>query len=172
MKRKADKRLIVWFLLVACVFISGCGYHISGIGGRLPGDIGSISIPVFLNSTSKPDIEAVVTSAFVSEFVTTVNVSDDAEARLLGEIRSYSLTPVSYTKKDVTQEYRLRLSISLKMLSRDGRVLWQEDGIEDYEDFQVNAADMSATRDAELKAFKKLTSDTARLVKERMLEGF
>ncbi len=169
---KTKKHFRGWFLLCACLFLSGCGYHISGIGGTLPGAIQSLSIPVFANSTAKPGIEAGITTAFVNEFVTTVHIADDADARLTGEIRSYELTPVSYTKKDVSQEYRLKVAISLRMLSSDGRVLWQEDNIEDYEDFQVNASDISATRDAEMKAFKKLSSDTARLVKERMLEGF
>ncbi len=162
--------------LVLAVFlslVSGCGYHIAGKGGGMPGNITELAVPIFKNNTRKPDIEILVTSAFAAEFLTTVKVAETAPAVMQGVIKSYELDAVSFTQSDVNQEYRLRVAISLKIIrEEDGRVFWSDDNITDYEDFVVNTADVTATREAEITALKKLARDTARLVKERMLEDF
>lgn len=152
--------------------IAGCGYHVAGKGSKMPGGITSVSIPVFTNATSKPDIEPAVTRAFVDEFVNTLKVTDSGDVVMRGTIKGYALTPVSYTQNDVNQEYRLTIAISL-VLTKDGNnVIWQDDDITNYSDFAVNISDVTATKDAELAALKKIAADTARFTKERMMEDF
>lgn len=168
------RSLALLTILIAFVF-SGCGYHIAGKGGRMPGDIKSLSVPVFRNATSKPDIESIITSAFVTELVTTVHITGatEADAVMEGVIKSYLLTPVSYTKSDVNQEYRLTVVLGVRIVApTTGKVLWEDDYVTDYEDFTVNIADVSATREAEAAALRKLAKDTSRNLKERLLEGF
>ncbi|MEK7679949.1 MAG: LPS assembly lipoprotein LptE, partial [Deltaproteobacteria bacterium] len=112
---------------------------------------------------------------FVAELVTSVGIAEleEAEAVLYGTIASYSLTPVSYTKSDVNQEYRLTVVISVRIEQKDtGKILWEDHAITDYEDFAVNISNVSATREAEEQALKKLAKDTSRNVKEKLLEGF
>ncbi|HBG45520.1 MAG TPA: hypothetical protein DDW94_00860 [Deltaproteobacteria bacterium] len=160
------------YILVLLLF-AGCGYHVAGKAGQMPGGVETLAIPVFTNKTIKPDIESAVTSAFVSEFVTTVSVAGDAPFVMEGVITAYSLTPVSFTKSDVNQEYRLTVTMSLRILNENtGAVIWQDRSVTDYEDFAVNIDDVAATKDREADALRKLSRDTARLVKERMMEGF
>lgn len=175
MTRSRLLSLIAFFQ--AAVFLalfSGCGYHIAGKGGKLPGGVTTLSIPVFTNNTGKPDIEFTLSSAFVTEFVNTVNIVDkDAQAVMQGSIKSYTLTPISFAKNDITQEYRLTVAMVIRIVREDTlEVVWEDDNVVDYEDFSVNIGDVAATRDRETAALKKLSKDTARLVKERMLEGF
>ena len=161
------------FAVLAALWISGCGYHIAGKAGQMPGGIKSLTIPVFENGTRKPDIESIITAAFVDEFVTTVNVLDAGEAVMEGVIKSYELKPVSYTKDDVNQEYRLTVTVSLNLLGAGtDAILWSDENVVDYEDFIVNTSDVTATEEAEIEALRKLARDTARAVKERMLERF
>lgn len=161
------------FIIFIFIMISGCGYHIAGKGGEMPGGVKELTIPVFVNATSKPDIEATLTAAFVSEFVNTVEVVDDADSLMQGTIVSYTLTPISYSKDDVNQEYRLTVVIALVVRDKEtGKIHWAEGDITDYEDYTVNIADVNATKEMEAAALRKLSKDTARLVKERMLEGF
>jgi len=54
----------------------------------------------------------------------------------------------------------------------DGKIVWQDKNITDYEDFKVTTTDINATKTAELDAVKKMAKDTARLIKERILEDF
>jgi len=169
------KRSLLFALTVFCVLsaVTGCGYHIAGKGGRMPGEIREVAIPVFVNMTNKPDIESIISSAFAKEFVTTVDVRDAAGPELRGAILSYGLSPVSYTKNDVVQEYRLSVTLSLSLVEKGGgKVLWEDRNVRDYEDFIVSTTDVTATEEAEIAAFRKLSKDVARLVKERMLENF
>jgi outer membrane lipopolysaccharide assembly protein LptE/RlpB len=161
-------------VLFLMIFFGGCGYHVAGKGGHLPGDFTTLSIPVFANNTGKPDIEFTLSSAFVSEFVNTVSIVDkDAQAVMQGSIKSYTLTPISFAKNDITQEYRLTVALAIRIVREETlEVVWEDDNVVDYEDFSVNIGDVAATRDRETAALKKLSKDTARLVKERMLEGF
>ncbi len=164
--------MLVAAFVAVLLLLSGCGYHVAGKGGGgMPGDITELALPVFANDTRKPDIEGLVTAAFADEFLTTVKVTDSAVAKMLGRIKSYDLNAVSYSRDDVNQEYRLTVVFSLKIVS-GGDVLWSDTAITDYEDFVVDTADVMATREAEITALKKLARDTARLVKERMLEDF
>lgn len=170
------KKTFLLFTLTALCFLSyitGCGYHVAGKGGHMPGGIEEVSIPVFVNMTKKPDIESIISTAFVSEFVTTVGVRAGAGAELRGAILSYELSPVSYTKNDVVQEYRLSVTLSLVLVEKaGGAVLWEDRNVRDYEDFKVTSTDVTATEEAEISVFRKLSKDVARLVKERMLENF
>lgn len=153
------------------MLVAGCGYHIAGQGGKMPGGIESVSIPIFTNSTAKPDIESTVTQAFVNEFVNTLHVTTDNDVVMRGTINSYELTAVSYTQNDVNQEYRLTVTLSL-VLVKGGDILWEDNAISNYEDFAVTITDVTATNEAELAALKKIAEDTARFTKERMLEKF
>ena len=65
------------------------------------------------------------------------------------------------------------VELALSIVDRaSGAVLWHEDRVTDYEDFTVNINNVTETTEREEAALRKLARDTARLVKERMLEGF
>lgn len=161
--------LALLLLLIFC----GCGYHIAGKAGRFPGGVESLAMPVFVNMTVKPDIESELTSAFVSEFVTSVKVEGASPHAMYGVINRYDLTPVSFTKSDINQEYRLTVELALSIVEKSsGKVLWHEDRVTDFEDFAVDINNVTETTEREEAALRKLARDTARLVKERMFEGF
>lgn len=155
---------------------TGCGYHIAGKGGSMPGNVSTISIPFLKNHVQKPDIETIFTTALINEFVKSgiaKVVDENAEAILNGAVIGYNLTPVSFNSNDVIQEYRLTIKLEINLVRKsDGKVLWEDKNITDYEDFKVNTADINATKTADLDAVKKMAGDTARLIKERMLERF
>ncbi len=165
--------LVLLNLFILSLLITGCGYSIPGKSGTMPEGVTEITIPVFLNSTTKPDIEGIMTSAFVTEFVTSVDVNKDADSVMMAAIRSYSLKGVSFSKADVTKEYRLTVVMSLTLKDKkDGHVLWEDRNIKDYEDFQVDTTDVTRTEEVEIEVFKKLSKDLARKIKERMLDDF
>ncbi len=167
------KARLTCLLALLLMTLSGCGYHIAGKSGTLPGGVTSLTIPVFVNSTGKPDIEGIMTSAFVREFVTTVPVKKDADAEMTGNIVSYSQRGVSFTGQDVTQEYRLTVVVSIVLKDRkDGHIIWQDKNITDYEDYKVETTDVTRTEEVEIEVLRKLSTDMARKIKERMLENF
>jgi len=169
----ARKAVLYLFALIIPMLFAGCGYHIAGKSGTMPGGIKDVTIPVFVNSTAKPNIEGIISSTFVREFLTTLNVNENAGAVINGVIKSYSLKGVSFTNTDVTKEYRLTVIVSIILRDKkDGHVLWADNNITDYEDFRVDTADVTRTEEVEIEVFKKLSKDLARRIKERMLDGF
>lgn len=171
-------------VVVLLMALQACGgYRVAGRAagadsggiGVLPGNVRSIAIPFFINNTKKPNVEGVITNAVAMEFMTSIEIVDenDADALLIGVIKSYELEAVSFTATDVIQGYRLHVDISITLVSSGTKeVLWKDASITDYEDFVVDVNDISASKDAETEAFKIISFDMARLVKERMLEGF
>ncbi len=158
--------------IILFLILTGCGYHMAGRGPMTAWGISSMSMPVFVNDTRKPDIEGAITAAFINEFVNTVRIVDNGDAVMRGVVKSYTIVPISFAGIDVIQQYRLTLVFSLKIVKEDtGQVLW-EDEISRYEDYTVNILDVTATNDAELAAMKKIASNSARLAKERVLERF
>lgn len=159
-------------LIIGVLFaFSGCGYQIAG-GKRTPLDLPSLSVPVFENSTVKPDIEGIITEAFISELISSVVIVNDGQAVMSGVIKEYGLTPVSFTQTDVNQEYRLTVAVSLTITRKsDNKILWMDGNIIETEDFVVNINDVNATKDAEENALRKLSADMARTIEERLLEN-
>ena len=172
--------LLPLFLLPTAYYLlltvlTGCGYHIAGKGRLMPGNVATISIPFFKNQVQKPNVETIITTALIDEFVKggIKVVEEGADAALKGAVIGYELVPVSFSKNDVIQEYRLTIKLEVSLIrNSDGKILWEDKNVTDYEDFKVNTADVSATKAAELDAVKKMVRDTARLIKERMLEDF
>jgi outer membrane lipopolysaccharide assembly protein LptE/RlpB len=171
-------------IVLMAAFSSCAGYRVAGRTavdsegktiGVLPGDIKSVAVPFFVNRTRKPNVESVITDAVGREFMTSVNIVSEstADGLILGSINSYELEPVSFTANDVIQEYRLHIELSVSLVKRETKeVLWNDGSITDYEDFVVDVNDIAVSKDAEWDALKIISVDMARLVKERMLEGF
>ncbi|MBI5233115.1 MAG: LptE family protein [Deltaproteobacteria bacterium] len=176
------KKKTIGLFAVLLLTSAGCGYHVVGkpevsTGLRangLVGGIKTISIPYFNNETQRPDVEGVVTNAFVNEFVNTVDIVDRlrADAVLEGVIKKYSLKPISFSGADVVREYRLIVIMSVRLVrTSDRKVLWQDDEAGDDDEFDVVPDDVAATKDAEWQALSGIAFKTARRVKERILAG-
>ncbi|VAV82401.1 hypothetical protein MNBD_DELTA01-902 [hydrothermal vent metagenome] len=179
-KKYRTSKFVLAVLALTLFVAGGCGYHVAGKGGNsFFTGIHSMAIPVFTNQTRRADVESTITNAIVDEFVNAVDIRSVASADVVleGIVVNYSLNTVSYTGRDVANEYRLSVVLSLRLVRRGGEgqkdeVLWEDARLTDYEDFIVSSSDVAATRDAEEVAFKKLSKDMARLVREYMIEGF
>src|SRR5712692_8767431 len=71
---------------------SACGYHVAGRADRLPPDVKTIAIPIFVNQTSRFRIEQQMTQAVTREFVerTKFRITPDpahADAVLKGVVK-------------------------------------------------------------------------------------
>ncbi|MEE8574637.1 MAG: LptE family protein [Thermodesulfobacteriota bacterium] len=167
-------------LLLIAALLTSCGYHVAGRGGsvnftgELPGGITSLSIPIFTNVTRKAGVEAVMSTAFVDEFIATVDIkkTNEADARLVGIVKAYDLGPVSYSRTEVVKEYRLTVVLSVRLIrASDGKIIWKDNNVSEYEDFSAVIMDVAATKDAERMALSEIALDLARRVRERILEG-
>lgn len=162
---------------VFCLFLfSGCGYHLAGTVSSLPSDVKKIAIPLFSNKTLRPDIENQFTSALLDEFVkgrkVEVVAEKDADAVVRGVITSFETAPISFTKGDVVQEYRVTVRLEVSLVRKtDESVLWKDKNISYFTEYKndPDVAISEANRDA---AVRKIAVDVARQLYSNILEGF
>ena len=111
----------LYFLIVA-LLLSSCGYHLAGYGSTLPSHIRAISIPVFKNSSSEPNIQRDATDAIRRAFISDgrLKVTDTSKADLLmrGTLTNYQLRGVSFSSEDSAEEYIVRLGIQVELYDR------------------------------------------------------
>ena len=69
MNRQNARRLVHGVTLAAAALaVSSCGYTLAGRGGTLPEHIRIIGIPQFVNRTTWPEIDRIVTERVSEEF--------------------------------------------------------------------------------------------------------
>ena len=108
--------------LVVVLVSSSCGYHLAGYGLALPSHIRAISIPVFKNSSSEPNIQRDATDAMRRAFISDgrLKVTDTSKADLVmrGKLTNYQLRGVSFSSEDSAEEYIVRLGIEVEVYDR------------------------------------------------------
>lgn len=124
--------------LVLLVCLSGCGYHFSGHSGNLPGGVEKLYIPLFINKTSEPRLETRFASQVSEVFsrnkkILQVEKREEAEAVLLGTVRSYKNQSLSYDRRDDIGTYYSTMNIDVELrrvdtnqLIWEGSVKWKE----------------------------------------------
>jgi len=182
LEAKSLKQTAILFLLftpyaLLLMYLSGCGYHLSG-SNRLPSDIETVAVPVFHNNTFQPTLENAVTAAVKKEFLTNsrlmvVNDPDQADLVVRGTIVSYGLTPLSYdSSRTVVLEYRLHFRAAVSVEApRKQKVLWKDTAMDAMAEYLVNP-DTAANQVAEDHAIAEASKQLAENVVSRVLEGF
>jgi Lipopolysaccharide-assembly len=91
----------------AALFLSACGYHVSGTASQMPPGLKVIAVPALKNDTPRYRIEQRMTEAVVHEFIARtkyriVSSEDSADAVLHGEITSFEAIPVVFDTTPAT----------------------------------------------------------------------
>ena len=145
---RASGRALALGLLATAV--AGCGYSFRG---TLPEHIQTIAVPVFANRTGEPAVESFLTSAVVEAFSTNGRLRvvrrEDADAVLEGEVIGYSIQSISYDSQANVRQYRLVVTMNLKLLdTKKSAVLFEEHSLREKADFQVmNAVSQTISRE-------------------------
>jgi outer membrane lipopolysaccharide assembly protein LptE/RlpB len=165
-------RVVVPVLLL---FLSSCGYHLSGLSdGPIPLH-GKIAIPFFVNATEEPIIEEEITPVVRREFIRDgrLEVTDGPAAGyvLEGRIESYQEVPLSFDRQQNVLEYRVVLTVTVRLMKREATaVLWDEK-ITATAEYPVTS-DVMATRLAKRRAVEEAARNLAEDAVDHMLEGF
>ena len=156
-------RAIALGLLAAA--ITGCGYSFRG---NLPEHIQTVAVPVFANKTGEPRIESLLTNGVVEAFSTNgrlrVVKREDADAVLEGEVIGYSVQSISYDSQANVRQYRLTVTMNLKLLDmKKSAVLFEEHSLREKADFQVMNA-VSQTISVEETAVRTAATEIGRAI--------
>ena len=168
------RRGIGVLLLAATVFaLGGCGYSFQG---TLPQHIRTIAVPIFVNRTSEPNVDSILTRAIVQALATNGRLRvvrrADADAILEGEVVGYSVGGIAFDQTLNVQQYRLYVVLNLTMRDlRKNTVLFQQNGVAEQADFRV-AGPVSATIAQEEFALSQAAAEIARSIVSLAVDRF
>jgi hypothetical protein len=157
--------------------ISGCaGYGFRGSVNNLPPDIKTVSIPVFLNESIEPGVEVIFANALIYEFnrsqALRVVSESEAQAQIIGKIRSIAIDPVIYANLSQALERRVTIFLEVTCQRSDNeKILWQNQGLSRYEVYRVTTDPNQTQRNKE-EAIKKLAQDLSERIHNSILENF
>lgn len=152
-------------LALGLLAVAGCGYSFRG---TLPEHIQTVAVPVFVNKTGEPRIESLLTNGVVEAFSTNgrlrVVKREDADAVLEGEVIGYSVQSISYDSQANVRQYRLVVTMNLKLLDmKKSAVLFEEHGLREKADFNVMNA-VSQTISVEETAVRTAATEIGRAI--------
>ena len=150
---------------LVAVAVAGCGYSFRG---TLPEHIQTVAVPVFVNKTGEPKLGSVLTNGVVEAFSTNgrlrVVKREDADAVLEGEVIGYSVQSISYDSQANVRQYRLTVTLNLKLLDmKKSAVLFEEHSLSEKADFQVMNA-VSQTISVEETAVRTAATEIGRAI--------
>jgi outer membrane lipopolysaccharide assembly protein LptE/RlpB len=171
-----QKIKIIVFIFFLLILVSGCGYRFVGTGD-FPEGTESIFIPIFENRTSESRLENQVTNDLIYEF--TKNRKDilvgsigDADAVLYGIIHSISIETISRDNPSISSERSVKLSVDMKLVAPEGRVIWRVKGITANEAYNVVPDHKHRTVQNRREAISKLSQRLAEKIYTRMTDNF
>jgi outer membrane lipopolysaccharide assembly protein LptE/RlpB len=165
--------MICW--LAVALMAAGCGYRFAG-GGQLPGNIRRVAVLVLENRTSETGLENTLTNDLIYELTRNRNAqvvpAPQADARLSGSIRTLSVSSVSHSDADTSQERRVSVTVDLRLTDGGGETIWQRQGISANETYDVVASDKISTNQNRSEALKDLSKRLAERVYTSLTDNF
>jgi len=171
-------------VVLALAAQAGCGYALAGRGSSLPDHVRTIGIPTFVNRTGAFDAEQVLTTRVRQEFIArgkykVVPQAEGADAVLVGELSSITLTPSGFNDAQQATRYAAQvvMSVTLRDVKAD-KVLWQNPSVIFREEFDVvtNASgtllDPSSFFGQGGNALERVANEFARTLVTSILEAF
>jgi hypothetical protein len=151
------KACIICVTSVAFCCMSGCGVY--SFSGKMGSGIETVAVPVFDNQTVEfgiaEDISAGVIDRFVADNTLKVVARSRADAVLEGTVTQYDRAAYTYDENDQVQEYKVNISVDIRLIKADGSVVWEENGLSSYGIYDAAASE----EEGQSKAIGKIAED-------------
>jgi outer membrane lipopolysaccharide assembly protein LptE/RlpB len=178
-KSKATRRAAVLATAgVAVVLLTGCGYALVGRASSLPEDIREVYVAPLENQTTRAQLEQFLTTAITDEMVTRrrftiVRSAAEADARLVGAVTAFRVTPVTFNEEGRAQEYEITIVAAMKFQRTGGEeaVVWENDRYLFRETYEIDAS-AEDFFDRENEAIEEASLRFAETMVADLIEGF
>ena len=174
MKPKKKNNWLLSFS-ISCFLFSGCGYHLVGTGSSLPPHLKTISIPVFKNTSSQPEIHRELTSAVLESFISDgrlkVAKKDDADLIMDATLTYYKKRNVSFGSQDLVSNIIVEVEIELKVTDQITNKIFMKEKFKTQWDY-ISTSDIAATERARLKALDLGFQDLGRRLVSLLVDQF
>ncbi len=162
-------------LLSACFLLPACGYKLSP-AMRPAGEPRSLFVPVLENGTMEAGLGVLVAGDLIrwlgrnGQFLLAGEQGPDYT--LKGKVSSLYETSSARRSEGNSTQKRLVLSLSLKLLDKQGVCVWEEAGCSDFEDYAVVADSLQATQANRKKALSALSARLAEKARDKIEASF
>lgn len=163
-----------------CLLLSmlACGYHVAGTGNRLPSDVKTIAVPIFVNRSPRYRIEQTISEAVTREFIerTSYRITPDprqADAVLNGTVKDVRSGVVTFdinTGRATTMQIQLIADIKL-VDSHTHKTLFANPNYVFREEYQISPSE-SGLFEEDQPALDRISRDLARTLVTAILENF
>jgi len=171
----------LWLLLLGLgvvPFLLSCGYQVAGRGDRLPPDIKTIAVPIFVNQSSTFRIEEKLAAAITREFIerTKFRITPNptgADAVLKGtvkDVRSGVITFDLTTGRASSLQIQVTADVKLEDL-HSKKVVYANPNFVFREEYQVSQTTSGLFQEDQA-ALDRLSRDVARTLVTEVLENF
>ena len=165
----------VSFVLIVFLFYSNCGYRLVGYGTALPAHIRTIAIPVFKNTSPEPNIHRDVTDAIRQVFIRDGRLqmvgTSKADLLISGNITNYQLRAVSFSGKDIAEEYVVMIGIQVEAYDRVKKKIILEQKFTTQWDYRA-ASGVIDSESARFDALNKAYTDLGDRLVSMIIEQF
>jgi outer membrane lipopolysaccharide assembly protein LptE/RlpB len=165
-------------LAIAVVLTTACGYTPAGKAVRIPPDVQTLSIPMFVNQTKTYRIEQIVTNDVVHEFSSRTHYhivsspGDDVDATLQGTLLTSEVAPATYDSQTGRATTALvTVTASVKLVDKHGKILFENDNYTFRDQYELSA-DPASFFEEDSMAVKRLSADFSRTLVSNVLEAF
>ena len=163
-------------IMLACLGLVHCGYHLRGTGSSLPPNIKKVDVPMFKNLTTRFDLDVKLTQSVISELVARGKVevtseSGSADALLVGELTAFNVNPIGFSEQNTADRYTI--TIVAKIVLRDlanRKILFSNPSYVYQEEYEVPSGTSFETWESQ--AIDKVAEKFARSLVSTLLEGF
>ena len=174
MKPKKKNNWLLSFS-ISCFLFSGCGYHLVGMGSSLPPHLKTISIPVFKNTSSQPEIHRELTSAVLEAFISDgrLKVAKKGNADLVMDatLVFYQKRNVSFGSQDLVSNIIVEVEIDLTITDQIKNKIFMKEKFKTQWDYK-STSDVAATERARLEAVDLAFQDLGRRLVSLLVDQF
>ena len=165
----------VSFVLILFLFCSNCGYRLVGYGSALPAHIHTIAIPVFKNTSPEPNIHRDVTDAIRQVFIRDGRLqmvgTSKADLLISGNITNYQLRAVSFSGKDIAEEYVVMIGVQVEAYDRVKKKIILEQKFTTQWDYRT-ASGVIGSESARFAALNRAYTDLGDRLVSMIIEKF
>ena len=172
------KPLFSLFLAIITAAFTGCGYHVAGKATRLPPNVSTIAVPMFVNQTQTYRIEQILTRDVVRELVArthyhVVNTAgQDADLVLKGTVVSAQAAPLTYdAQSGRISSAVVTVSMKVSLTDHRGRVFFENQNYTFRQEYQVSR-EVKSFFEEETPALQRMSQDFARTLVSDVLEAY
>lgn len=181
MARKSMARVGTATLVAGVMLLTaGCGYNLVGRASNIPEDIRKIFVEPLANSTSRAQVEQILTRAISDELLTRrryeiVNSAAEADAILRGNVLSFLVRPVTFDTDGLATSFEVVISADMKFqraaAGEEGDVIWSNSRYQFRQDYPLEE-EQTAYFDRENIAIESTSEQFAKTLVTDLLEGF